>query len=101
MSEMDSREAEVDGMLRRSLAGPVPRLSPEFERRLAREVRRRPQARGRYERFLLVGYGAISIATSVVVMRGRGLGWGVIAAMTLGPLALVDGARRMRRLRRV
>jgi hypothetical protein len=101
MSEMDSRGTEIDGMLRRSLGGPVPRLSPEFERRLSRELRRRSEPSSRYERILLVGYCAFSVATSVLVMRGHGLGWGLTATMTLGPLAMVEAARRMRRLRGV
>jgi hypothetical protein len=30
-------------------------------------------------------------------MRGQGLGWGVAAALTLGPFALVEVTRRLRR----
>lgn len=97
MSEMDSREAEIDSMLRRLMAAPVPRLSPDFDRTVLREVRRRSQPPRQYERILLAGYAAISIATSALVMRGQGLGWGVIATMTLGPLATLEAARRLRR----
>ncbi len=90
MSEMDSREAQIDGMLRRSMAAPVPRVSPDFERVLARELRRRSQPPSQYERTLFVSYGAISVATSILVMRSQGLGWWVIATMTMAPLATVE-----------
>jgi hypothetical protein len=97
MSEMEPREAEIDSLLRRSMAAPVPRLPPDFNQVLSREVRRRSQDPHQYGRILLAGYGVISAAASVVVMRGQGLGWGVIAGMTLGPLAMVEAARRLRR----
>jgi hypothetical protein len=94
---MDPREAEIDSLLRRSMAAPVPRLPPDFDQVLSREVRRRSQGPNRYGRILLAGYGVMSAAVCVVVMHGQGLGWGVIAAMTLGPLAMLEAARRMRR----
>jgi hypothetical protein len=34
---------------------------------------------------------------SIVVMRGQGLGWEAIAVMTLGSLATLELARRLRR----
>jgi len=94
---MDPREAEIDSLLRRSMAAPVPRLPPDFDQVLSREVRRRSQGPDRYGQILLAGYGVMSAAVCVVVMHGQGLGWGVIAAMTLGPLAMLEAARRMRR----
>ena len=97
MSEMEPREAEIDCLLRRSMAGPVPRLPADFEQVLSREVRRRSERSQRYGQILLAGYGVISVAASMVVMRGQGLGWGVIAALTLGPLVMVEAARRLRR----
>ena len=97
MSEMDPREAEMDSLLRRSMAAPVPRLPPDFNQVVSREVRRRSQGPHRYGQILLAGYGVMSAAVCVMVMRGQGLGWGVIAAMTLGPLAMLEAARRMRR----
>ena len=48
-----------------------------------------PQGLGRYGRIVLTFYGLISVVVSAVVMRGQGLDWGAIAAMILGPLALV------------
>ena len=99
MSEMEPREAEIDSLLRRSMAAPVPRLPPDFDQVLSREVRRRSQGPQRYGRILLAGYAVMSVAASIVVMRGQGLGWGVIAVMTLGPLALVEAARRLQRKR--
>ncbi|HVO98064.1 MAG TPA: hypothetical protein VMT15_08350 [Bryobacteraceae bacterium] len=88
MSNMDHSEAEIDNLLRRSLAAPVPSLPPNFKLR-------RPSERPR--RILLASYGLMSAAVSIVVMRGQGLGWGLIAAMTLGPLAIIEAARRLRR----
>jgi anti-sigma factor RsiW len=97
MSDMDSREAEIDNLLRRSMSAPVPRLSPDFHQAVSRELRRRSQPPTQYGRILLTGYGVISAMTSILVMRGQGLGWGAIAAMTLGPLATLELARRLRR----
>jgi hypothetical protein len=49
---------------------------------------------------LLTGYGLVSVVTSAVVMRGQGLGWGAIALMTLGPLAVVAAVPWARRATR-
>jgi hypothetical protein len=97
MSDMDPREAEIDSLLRRSLAAPIPRLPSGFDQVLSREVRRRSEPPHRYGRILLAGYGVMSVAVSAVVMRGQGLGWGVIAVVTLGPLAMLEAGRRLRR----
>jgi hypothetical protein len=97
---MDWRESEIDNLLRRSMSAPVPRLSPGFDERLLREVRRSWQPLNRSGRILLAGYGVLSAAVSVVVMRGQGLAWAGIAVMTLGPLALVAVARFLRRTNR-
>jgi hypothetical protein len=97
MSDMDPREAEIDSLLRRSLAAPIPRLPSGFDQVLSREVRRRSEPPHRYGLILLAGYGVMSAAVSAVVMRGQGLGWGVIAAVTLGPLAMLEAGRRLRR----
>jgi hypothetical protein len=90
-------DQEMDRLLRRSMAAPIPRLSPDFHQSLSRELRRRSQAPGRFGRILLTGYGAVSVAVCVIVMRGQGLGWGAIAVTTLGPLAVLELARRARR----
>lgn len=97
MSDMDPRQAEMDSLLRRSMAAPVPRLSPDFHQILARELRRRSQPPNQFGRILLAGYGVMSAVASIVVMRGQGLGWVMIAVMTLGPLATLELARRLRR----
>ncbi len=94
MSEMDPRQAEMDQLLRRSLSAPVPRLSSNFEQALSRELRRRARPSKRVSRMLLASYGAVSAVVSVVVMRGQGLGWTTIAAMTLASLATFELARR-------
>jgi len=94
---MEPRDAEIDRLLRRSMAAPIPSLPPDFDQRLMREVRSGSQPRDRYRRILLTGYGVVSVVTSVVVMRGQGLAWGAIAVMILGPLAVaatVPWARR-------
>ena len=97
MSDMDPREAEMDSLLRRSLAAPVPRLSPDFHQALSRELHRRSQPPSQLGRIVLAGYGAVSAVVSVVVMRGQGLGWVVIAVMMLGSLATLELARRLGR----
>jgi hypothetical protein len=97
MSKMGPREAEMDGLLRRSMAAPVPRLPLAFAERVSRELRRRSQPLNPFGRILLAGYGGVSAVACVVMMRGQGLGWGVIAAMTLAPLAIVEALRRLRR----
>lgn len=97
LTEMEPREAEIDSLLRRSMAEPVPSLPPDFDQRIMRELRQSSRLRGRY-RFLLSCYGLISVVTSAVVMRGQGLGWGAIAGMILGPLALVAALSWARRI---
>jgi hypothetical protein len=48
-------------------------------------------------RGLLAAYGGVSAVVSIVMMRGQGLGWVAIVVMTLGPLATLELARRLRR----
>jgi hypothetical protein len=100
VNEMEPREAGIDRLLRRSMAAPVASLSPDFDQRLMREVRRGSQPLDRYRRILLSGYALISVATSAAIMRGQGLHWGAISATILGPLALVAAARSVRRVPR-
>lgn len=97
MSDMDPREAETDRLLRRSMAAPVPRLSPDFHQVLSRELRRRSQPPNQFGQILLTGYGGVSAVVSIVVMRSQGLGWVAITVMTLGALATLELARRLRR----
>jgi hypothetical protein len=85
---------EMDSLLRRSMAAPVPRLSPEFAGRLSRELRRRSAPPKHFSRILFAGYGVVSAAVSIVVMRGEGLGWVAIGAMMLGSLAVIEVARK-------
>jgi hypothetical protein len=99
MSDLDPREAEMDNLLRRTMSAPVPRLSPAFHQILSRGLRRRSQPPTQYGRILLAGYGVISATTSILVMRGQGLGWLAIAVLTLGPLAALELARQLRRRR--
>jgi hypothetical protein len=100
MSDMNPRETEMDSLLRRSMAAPVPRLSPDFHQVLSRELRRRSQPGNQFDRLLrllLVGYGGVSAAVSIVLMRGQGLGWVAIAVTIFGALATLELARRLRR----
>jgi len=94
---MDPRQTGMDRLLRQSLAAPVPSLPPDFDQRLLRALGQNAQVLGRYRRMLLTGYALVSVVTSAEVMRGQGLGWGAIAGMILGPLAvaaMVPWARR-------
>ena len=89
MSDPDPRDARMDDLLRRSMAAPVPRPSPDLEKRVSRALRRRARPSLTITRNLLVGYAAVSTLTSIIVMRGQGLGWGTIAAMTLTSLLVL------------
>src|ERR1017187_6241067 len=100
MTDMEPRDAKIDSLLRRSLAAPVPRLPPDFDQRLMRELRPGSPVLDRYRRILLTGYGLISVVASAVVMRGQGLDWVAIAVMILGPLALVAAVPWARRATR-
>jgi len=97
VTEMETHEAKLDNLLRRSMAAPVPSLPPDFDQRVMRELGRRSQPLGRYRWVLLICYGLVSIVVSAVAMRGQGLGWGAIAVTILGPLALVGTMLRARR----
>lgn len=77
MTEMQAWQAEIDALLRHSMAAPVPSLPPDFDQRLMRAVRQSSQPFDRYRRILLTGYGLMSVAASAVVMRGQGLDWGL------------------------
>ena len=89
MTDMEPHETGIDSLLRRSMGAPVPSLPPDFDQRLMRELRQSSQGLGRYGRIVLTFYGLISVVVSAVVMHGQGLDWVAIAAMILGPLALV------------
>ena len=93
MIEMESRDAEMDDLLRRSLAAPIPNLPSDFEQRLLGEVRGDSRAPRRYREFLLGGYSLTSVAVCAALMREQGLDWAAIAAFTLTPLTLIAAAR--------
>ena len=106
MTEMEPSEAALDGLLRRSVAAPIPSLPPDFDRRLIGKLHRgsHPFDRyrlDRYRRFLLTGYGLTSVVTSAVVMRGQGLGWVAISVMIAAPLVLLAALFRACRWRSV
>ncbi|HLK03274.1 MAG TPA: hypothetical protein VKT53_02455 [Candidatus Acidoferrum sp.] len=89
MSERETREAEIESLLRRSMAAPVPSLPPNFDERVLRELREDSQKRERYRRILAAGYGLVSAVTCATIMRGQGLNWGAIGVAILVPLVLV------------
>jgi hypothetical protein len=90
-------DQEMDSLLRRSMAAPIPRLSPDFHQTLSRELRRNSEPAERFGRILLTGYGALSVVVCVIVMRAQGLGWTTATLTTLGPLAALELTRRLRR----
>jgi hypothetical protein len=94
---MEPREAEIDRLLRRSMAAPVPSLTQDFDRRLMRRVRRSSESLDRYRQIMFAGYVLISVLVSVVIMRSQGLGWGPIAGLVLAPLVVVAATRSTRR----
>jgi hypothetical protein len=89
VTERDPREPGIDRLLRQSLSAPIPTLSPDFDKRLARELTRDSHVLRRYRRLFLCGYGALSAATSAALMRNQGLDWPTVAAAILAPLALL------------
>jgi hypothetical protein len=90
---MQWNEDAIDHLLRRSMSAQIPNLSQDFDQRVMREVRRSSQPLDRYRRFLLTGYGAISVGVSAVLMRGQGIEWGLITATTLAPVMLIVAGR--------
>jgi hypothetical protein len=100
VTEPDPLEPGIDRLLRQSLSAPIPSLSADFDKRLARELTRDSQFLARYRRLFLCGYGALSAATSAALMRNQGLDWPVIAALIAGPLALLALAPAFRRAHR-
>jgi len=93
MTDMQPKEDEMDQLLRSSLAAPIPSLSPDFDQRLLREVRRSSPSLDRFGKILLTSYGVISAVVSALVMRSHGLDWGTIAGMILAPVLVVAVAR--------
>jgi hypothetical protein len=98
VSEMEPDDAGIDALLRHSMDAPVPRLPSDFEQRVMRAVTHESANLDRYGRMVLTGYGLASIAVSGAVMRGQGLGWEMIAAAILGPLAVVAAIPWARRI---
>lgn len=93
MPETDPRQAAMDELLRRSMAGPTPSLSADFHPRLAQTLRRRSETTLPLARLLIGAYGAVSTLVSVVVMRGQGLGFDMVAGALFGAALLLGGIR--------
>lgn len=89
MTEMEHNQHDIDSLLRRSMAMPLPSLPPDFDQRVIRKVQPSSQPLVRYRQTLITTYGLVSVVVCTVLMRGQGLGWGTVAGMILGPLALL------------
>jgi hypothetical protein len=77
----------MDRFLREAMAGDPPRLSTDFDARLARSLRRRAvNSKGRQ---LIAAYAVAALTSSVLVMRSASLHWSLIAIALLVPLAVV------------
>ena len=88
MTETEHDEG-MDSLLGRSMGRPIPSLPPDFEQRVMRSARRSSQPLERYRQTVMASYGVVSVVVCTVLMRGQGLGWGTVAGMILGPLALL------------
>lgn len=77
----------MDRLLSQALSAPVPSLSPDFDRRLARQLR--PTRISRAGRLVLALYAVFAIAVSVWMMREASIGWNLVAAATLVPAVIV------------
>ena len=89
MTEIESNQHDIDSLLRRSMAAPVPRLAADFDERVLRTVRRGSRPLGRYRQAVITAYCVVSVVVCTVLMRGEGLGWGTVVGTTFGPLMLV------------
>lgn len=88
MPELEPNDRAMDGLLRQSLAAPVPQLPANFAARVQRDIQGQKAGLGAFPRRLLSAYGVMATVTSAVVMRNQGLGWGAIGLLLLGPVAM-------------
>ena len=77
----------IDRLLSHGLSGPVPTLSPDFERLVLRHVQTRRLSKPGI--LALAFYAAFALAISVWTMRHAGIGWNLIAASAVVPLIVV------------
>jgi hypothetical protein len=83
-----SEQEPMDRLLRQSMStGPLPRLSPDFDRRLANRLRprRRLNSRGRV---IMTIYTLAGLIASVWMMRSQSIGWLPIAVAITAPLVI-------------
>ena len=83
MSEHDS----MDRLLRQALSTPVPALSPDFDRRVLKQVR--PRRLSRASIFTLAAYTMVALAISVSTMRHTEIGWPFIVVSVMVPILVV------------
>lgn len=82
----------MDGMLEGALRTPPPELGPDFDRQLARTLRRpRLTAVGR---LILTASAIVAASLSLWSLRSAGASWPVAAAALLVPAFIVAGALR-------
>ena len=83
MSEQD----QMDQLLSKALSAPVPELSADFDRQLARRLQ--PRRVSRAGRLVLALYAVLAVAISMWAMREAAIGWTLVAASTLAPAVVV------------
>ena len=87
-----SEQNPMDRLLSQQKATPVPELSPNFDRRVLKQIK--AQQLSRPSIVTLAAYGVFALAVSVWTMNEAGLGWIVIAASVATPVAVVAAVFR-------
>ena len=77
----------MDRLLSQVLSAPLPALSPDFDRQLARQLQT-PRLNGQ-GRLALSLYAVLAIVASVWTMREASIAWGMAAAAAVVPLVVV------------
>jgi hypothetical protein len=89
-----SEQEGMDRLLRQELGTTVPELSADFERRILTATRpRRLSTRGVV---MLSLYTVFAIVVSVSAMRASDVGWVVIGAASVTPVAIAAAGLRSR-----
>src|SRR5262245_59639011 len=91
-----SEQEKMDTLLRRTMSvEPPPRLSSQFDQRLAKRLRR-PRRLDSFGRWVMILYAILATVLSVAVMRSQSLGWISIAVAVLAPLVIIGVVRPWR-----
>ena len=86
---MESNSDGIERLLRSTMAGPIPKLAPDFDQRLMRAVRQDSPRLKAFRGRILTSYALVSSVVCAVLMRGQGIEWTAIAVLVLTPLATV------------